>query len=124
MERAFDEIFYPEGQGLCPKCGLAVVFHLSAPKGRPSKAQANGLGREGVPESSPEVATHGLRSYYAPAGLEAGKGTVSLTPSTQGVGLGFARPPLRGWGLQAETRFERGTLGQRSPWTLPNQGSG
>jgi len=56
-----------------------------APKGRPSKAQANGLGEENVPESSPEGATYGMPSYYAPSGLEAGKGTCS-DPSTQAVG--------------------------------------
>ena len=79
-----------------------IVDDFSAPKGQPSKAQANGLGEEGVPESSLEGATYGLRSYYALSGLEAGKGQLS-TPSTQAVGLGFARPPLRGCGLQIET---------------------
>jgi len=32
----------------CPKCGLVIAYHLSALKGRPSKAQANGLGGEPV----------------------------------------------------------------------------
>jgi hypothetical protein len=34
-------------QGECPKCGLVIACDLSALKGRPSKAQANGLGGSG-----------------------------------------------------------------------------
>jgi len=74
--------------GWCPKSGLA---------------QANGLGGEAVfSESSPEGATYGLRSYHAPSGLEA-EMKCPFIPSTQAVGLGFVRPPLRGCGLQAGT---------------------
>jgi len=43
------------------------------------------------------------------------------TPSTQAVGLGFARPPLRGCGLLAETRFELETPGQHTFGTLPGR---
>ena len=44
-----------------PKSGLVIGYDRSAPKGRPNKAQANGLGRRGkgdypFPGSSPEGA--------------------------------------------------------------------
>jgi hypothetical protein len=38
----------------------------------------------------------------------------SRTSSTQAVGLGFARPLLRGCGLQAETGFDLETPGQHT----------
>jgi hypothetical protein len=68
---------------------------LKAPKGRPSKAQVNGPGMKPFSEVSPERATYGIRGYHAPSGLEPGM-NYPLTTSTQAVGLGFARPPLRG----------------------------
>jgi hypothetical protein len=43
-----------------------------------------------------------------------------LTPTTQAVGLGFARPPLRGCGLQVEISFELETPGQHTFRTLHN----
>jgi len=45
-----------------------------------------------------------------------------LTPTTQAVGLGFARPPLRGCGLQVEISFELQTPGQHTFRTRHNTG--
>jgi len=56
----------------CIKLEAGLRLQLTAPKGRPSRAQANGLGKERFSGSSPEGATYGSRGYHAPSGLEAG----------------------------------------------------
>ncbi len=79
----------------------------SAPKGRSNKAQANGLGQKGHPDSGSRAlkgrynpptrlgrSSAGVpQSYFALSGLEK---TNRTDFCTQAVGLGFVRSPLQG----------------------------
>ena len=71
-----------------------------------------------APESSPEGRPTERAAITPLQGLRPEK-KHSLNPSTQAVGLGFARLPLRGYEFRAETSLEFETPGQPRFGTPP-----
>jgi hypothetical protein len=90
-------------------------------RGGLAKPRPTAWERQWFSELSPEGATYGMRAYHAPSGLEVGN-ELSSYPYHPGRWPGFARPPLRGCGLQVEISFELETPGQHTFRILHNTG--